>query len=143
MSTTRKTTDTIVIHHSATPWGVYTPVTTIAQWHKARGFDTIGYHYVVQPNGIVEVGRKETLVGAHARGINSRSIGICLVGTFHTVADIHPDQLVAVRTLIQEIQDRYGGELNVIGHRDVPGGTPTECPGFNVRELMTWERACS
>ena len=57
----------LVVHCSATPEGRDYTVDDITRWHKARGFDTIGYHYVVYRNGEVHVGRPEYVQGAHAR----------------------------------------------------------------------------
>jgi N-acetylmuramoyl-L-alanine amidase len=75
----RKVTNRVIFHHSLSASG---SVEEITKWHQARGFDTIGYHYVIQPNGFVEVGRDVEEVGAHASGENSDSIGICLIGDF-------------------------------------------------------------
>lgn len=52
----------------------------IKQWHLKRGFTTIGYHFVIGYDGVVEEGRELSKIGAHAFGFNSDSIGICLLG---------------------------------------------------------------
>ncbi|EGP03147.1 N-acetyl-anhydromuranmyl-L-alanine amidase [Pasteurella multocida subsp. gallicida str. Anand1_poultry] len=90
----------IVIHCSATQNGkplrnkAHTAAQVIDRWHAERGFKRtfsnftqfnshlkhIGYHYVIDTDGTVETGRKVGEVGAHVKGHNQQSIGICLVG---------------------------------------------------------------
>jgi N-acetylmuramoyl-L-alanine amidase len=52
----------------------------IRGWHKAKGWKDIGYHYVIRRNGEQEKGREDNVMGAHVRGHNSTSLGICLIG---------------------------------------------------------------
>ena len=72
--------DTIIIHCSATRAGQNITAADIDCWHRARGFWSIGYHYVIRLDGTIEPGRDVTLDGAHCMGWNQRSIGICYVG---------------------------------------------------------------
>ena len=76
----RKSTKQIILHCSATREGQDIKAKTIREWHKQRGFEDIGYHYVIDLDGSVEKGRDEKMVGAHCSGQNSDSIGICYVG---------------------------------------------------------------
>ncbi|MDE6296543.1 MAG: N-acetylmuramoyl-L-alanine amidase, partial [Muribaculaceae bacterium] len=62
--------DKIILHCSATPEGRMVTVNDIRAWHKARGFRTIGYHYVVYLDGSVHGGRAVEEVGAHCLGEN-------------------------------------------------------------------------
>lgn len=55
-------------------------VADIRRWHKARGFVDVGYHYVVYLDGSVHEGRPLAQVGAHCRGHNAHSVGVCYVG---------------------------------------------------------------
>ena len=70
----------IIIHCSATPEGREVNAETIDRWHRERGFSMIGYHYVIGLNGQIEEGRPEKMVGAHCKGHNGESIGICYIG---------------------------------------------------------------
>lgn len=79
----RKITE-IIVHCSATPEGKDYTVSDITRWHKARGFKTIGYHYIVYRDGSVHEGRKESGVGAHCYGHNRNSIGVCYIGGLAT-----------------------------------------------------------
>ena len=65
-----------VIHHTASH---DVSAKTIDQWHKERGWDGIGYHYVIRANGVVENGRPIWKKGAHAKGRNGQ-VGIVLTG---------------------------------------------------------------
>ena len=70
----------LVWHCSATPEGRPVSVETIRQWHKARGWSDIGYHYVVHLDGKVEEGRPISKIGAHVKGHNTGSVGCVYVG---------------------------------------------------------------
>lgn len=78
----------IIVHCSATAEGKDFKAADIDRWHKERGFGAkyggktyhIGYHYVIDLNGLVETGRPEELTGAHCKGHNSLSIGVCYIG---------------------------------------------------------------
>ena len=70
----------IVIHCAATPEGRNVSVDDIRRWHvDERGWSDIGYHWVVELNGDLKQGRKEYKSGAHAKGWNGKSIGVCYV----------------------------------------------------------------
>ena len=70
----------IIVHCTATPEGKDFSVADIDRWHRARGFDGIGYHYVVCRDGSVHKGRDVAKSGAHCKGHNAGSIGVCYVG---------------------------------------------------------------
>ncbi len=72
--------DKIIIHCSATKAKMNIGAKEITAWHKRRGFNTIGYHLVVNRSGKQELGRKISKIGAHCKGQNKNSLGICLVG---------------------------------------------------------------
>ena len=75
-----RTINEIIVHCTATPEGKDYTVEDITRWHKERGFKTIGYHYVVYRDGSVHEGRTLADVGAHCKGHNAHSIGVCYVG---------------------------------------------------------------
>lgn len=139
----------IVIHHSA---GHDSP--GAADFHSIRayhihgnGWRDIGYHFVVEKvsaihSPLVIVGRGLHEAGAHAKGANGDSIGVCLVGDFTAEAPAR-EMLVAAARLCASLleagivhrNDRTIEET-VVGHRTA-GLTPTECPGdaFPMAEL--------
>ena len=70
----------IIIHCSATPEGRDISAATINNWHKQRGWSGIGYHYVIKIDGSIEYGRDINKTGAHVKGHNKGSIGLCYIG---------------------------------------------------------------
>jgi hypothetical protein len=73
----------IIVHHSASN-GKTTAPEDIQKWHLARGMKNIGYHYLVDYDGILSQGRDEEQIGAHCKGKNINSLGICVIGNFET-----------------------------------------------------------
>ena len=69
----------IIVHCSATPEGKDYSIDTIRKWHLQRGFADIGYHYIIYRDGSIHTGRDESVIGAHCKGHNSNSIGVCYI----------------------------------------------------------------
>lgn len=152
----REDIDAIVIHCSATRAGQDVRAADIDKWHKERGFAMIGYNYVIDLDGTVEVGRPLSRDGAHCntagtsgRSYNRHSIGICYVGGLDKngkPADTRtPEQKRALRDLVYKLMDAYPNIVEVIGHRDAspdrnkdgkitPNEWIKECPCFSVRD---------
>ena len=112
--------DEIIIHCSATPEGKDFTVEDIRKWHKQRGFNDIGYHYVIYRNGSIHAGRPVAQAGAHCRGHNANSIGICYIGGLakngKTPKDTRTEaQKVAIEQLLKELHNRYPN-ATVHGH---------------------------
>jgi len=117
----RSKTEMIVLHHSAS---AVATVETIHALHLLNGYGGIGYHYLVRKDGSIWRGRPENVVGAHSKGNNLYSIGICFEGNFEN-EEMGEAQVVAGVELIKDILSRYG-ELEIVGHRDLQA---TACPG--------------
>jgi len=79
---------------------------TIDRWHKERGFDQIGYHYVIKKSGTIEVGRSEDVIGAHCRGHNTGSLGVCIIGRYKFTKE----QIKSLTWLQKEIEATHGIE---------------------------------
>ena len=125
----------IIVHCSATKPAQVVTVDTIRRWHLARGFKDIGYHYVIYQDGTVHVGRPEHVVGAHASGHNSRSIGVCYIGGLNEQTgkpeDTRTDaQRAALLGLLVELKQKYPG-AKIYGHRDFAAKA---CPCFDARK---------
>ena len=73
----------IVIHHSVT--SINTTFEQIRQMHLDKGWSDIGYHKVIDYNGIVYQGRKDSVIGAQAFGLNQESLGILCIGNFEEI----------------------------------------------------------
>ncbi len=126
--------DTIIVHCSATPEGKDFTVADIDRWHRERGFDRIGYHYVVYRDGTVHPGRPVSLAGAHCRGHNAHSIGVCYIGGLaadgKTAKDTRtPAQRAALAALLRDLLRDYPG-ARIYGHCDFAAKA---CPSFDAR----------
>lgn len=140
--------DAIVVHCSATREGQDVRASDIKKWHLERGFNDIGYHYVIDLDGTIEVGRKLHKNGAHCntaglsgRIYNSHSIGICYVGGLDKHGKAKdtrtPAQKVAMQSLIHNLVMEYP-IVEVIGHRDAS----TDKNGDGVISQNEWVKAC-
>jgi N-acetyl-anhydromuramyl-L-alanine amidase AmpD len=110
-------------------------VAEIRRWHvQQHGWRDIGYHWVIDRDGSVAPGRRETVIGAHVEGHNRGTIGICLLGGFGTLADnmfamnFTTAQAAAMRRLVADIKVRTAIR-KVSGHNDY---SAKACPGFRV-----------
>jgi len=119
----------IVIHCSDTPAGRNDNVKDIRRWHLARGWSDVGYHYVITLDGTIQEGRKEDIVGAHASGYNSNSIGVCYIGGKEGDTRT-PEQKTSLVYLIGYLKNKYK-EATVYGHRDI---SSKPCPQFDAKE---------
>ena len=140
----------VILHCSATPEGKDYSVSTIRQWHLQRGFSDIGYHYVISNDskGTVNVGRSETIAGAHCTGHNSYSIGICYVGGLakdgKTAKDTRTEvQKQSLYQLVDDIITKYGLSINDVHcHNEYANKA---CPCFKIgdfrKEFLEWKQS--
>lgn len=70
----------VILHCSATPEGKDFKAKDIRKWHKEKGWQDIGYHYVIDLDGTIEPGRDIDKIGAHCLNHNANSIGVCYIG---------------------------------------------------------------
>lgn len=102
----------ITVHCSATAANQNVDAARIRQWHLAKGWLDIGYHWVITRNGHIETGRPAEQIGAHVKGANQGNLGICLIGGCD--AQQHPQdnftlaQRKALFHLISQLQTQYG-----------------------------------
>ena len=124
----------IIIHCSATLIGKNYTVEDIDKWHKAKGWKGIGYHYVIYLDGSVHKGRPEEEIGAHCKGHNSNSIGICYIGgldEFGEPEDTRTDkQKEALIVLLKALKAKYP-DATIHGHREFAAKA---CPCFDAKE---------
>tara|TARA_R110001632_G_scaffold59062_3_gene143680 strand:+ start:7399 stop:7824 length:426 start_codon:yes stop_codon:yes gene_type:complete len=125
----------IILHCSATREGQDISTETIKGWHvNDRGWSDIGYHYIVLLDGTVDQGRPVKRQGAHVRGYNKDSIGVCYVGGLD--ADMNPKdtrtdlQKDSLTELISYLMDSYE-DATLHGHNEF---SSKACPSFNVEE---------
>jgi len=124
----------IVVHCSATPPDMYVDKAMIDRWHKERGWSGCGYHYVIKRDGQIELGRPIEKIGAHVKGHNKTSIGICYCGGVDgemkeqdNRSDSQKESLLLLIMLLKNIFP----EAVVHGHRDF---STKFCPSFDATE---------
>lgn len=125
----------IIVHCSDSRVDAGITAVDIKRWHVARGFETIGYHYVINPDGSIAFCRSTQFVGAHAVGFNHSSIGVCYIGGRDS-----QNLLADTRTYAQKVSLLYTFLLifhefphieGILGHNDV---SVKFCPCFNAKE---------
>ena len=131
----------VIIHCSATPEGRDYTVADIDRWHRERGFNEIGYHYVVYRDGSVHTGRDVAKIGAHCKGQNANSIGICYIGGLDAngkAKDTRTEaQKRALRVLVAKLVKEYPIK-EILGHRD----TSPDTDGDGIVEPHEWTKMC-
>ena len=115
--------DLIVIHCSATKETARLTPLALDRMHRQRGFNGCGYHYYIERDGKINSMRPSEKVGAHARGYNAHSLGICYEGGLDRngrAADTRTErQKVSLRALVKVLRQLYPTINRVVGHRDL------------------------
>jgi len=122
----------IIIHCSATPEGRDISANTIDQWHKERGWSGIGYHYVIKIDGSIEYGRDINKTGAHVKGYNKGSIGLCYIGGCDSDMNAKDtrtlEQKESLLLLLKTLKKMHPN-ATIHGHNDFASKA---CPSFNA-----------
>lgn len=110
----------------------------IGAWHRERGFNEIGYHFVIRRDGSRETGRNINAVGAHVVGYNHKSVGICLVGGVSRDSktpenNFTKEQWATLNITLHELHEEFPRAV-IVGHRDLDAGKA--CPSFSVSEYV-------
>ena len=125
-----------IIHCSYTKPSMDIGFDEIDAWHKARGWNGCGYHYIIRRNGDLENGRGIAKQGAHTSGHNAESIGICLVGGMlkngGSDCNFTMAQYETLSILWSELGIKYPG-IKLSAHRDY---SDKECPCFDANALL-------
>lgn len=120
----------IIIHCADTLAGMDIGAAEIREWHtRERGWRDIGYHYVIRRNGVIEKGRADSVQGAHTKGQNANSLGICLVGGAGGECNFTGAQWAALSSLVKTLQVQHAA-ASVHGHNEF---SEKQCPCFDAR----------
>lgn len=153
--------DNIIVHCSDSLWGC---AREIRQWHLARGFADIGYHFVIlngvptfnheknmhrvpSLDGSIECGRyldddgfiSDVEVGAHTLGYNDHSVGVCLIG----VHDFTAKQMETLQRLLSDLSIAYHVPAeNILGHCETASGKAEgkTCPNLDMQKVRDFKR---
>lgn len=131
----------IVVHCSATREDCTLSPEALDLMHRRRGFNGTGYHYYIRKDGTVHLTRPVERIGAHVKGFNANSIGVCYEGGLDCrgrPADTRtPAQKDSLLLLIHQLQQRFPS-CRVCGHRDLS----PDLNGNGEIEPEEWIKAC-
>lgn len=123
-----------IVHCSATPEGRSHTLADFRQWHVAgNGWSDIGYHFIIDIDGTIYPARPIQSAGAHVKGHNADSIGVCYVGGVG--ADMKPkdtrtaEQKESLNKLLTYLAYSFGAPIS--GHNDYTGAKA--CPSFKAK----------
>lgn len=150
----KRAVDRIIVHCSATRpgWMADAPlaaqIAEIRRWHtdpvpRGRGWSDIGYHILIGRTGEVALGRPLERTGAHTRGHNTGSIGVCLIGGHGSAATdafaehFTPEQDASLRSVLFNLYQEAGRPLAIHGHNEFAAKA---CPGFTVSDWLAQTR---
>ena len=120
--------------------------------YKGNGWDNIGYHYVIlngwlhrnrynrRYNGYIETGRpldEDHIIdagekGAHVKGHNVNSVGICLIGQSGQFTD---EQLISSLQIIYSLEEQLLS-INIFQHSDL-NPKKSFCAGLDIEKLKS------
>ena len=127
----------LVVHCSATRCNVSFPVERLRECHLQRGFRDIGYHFYITRDGVLHHCRPVSEIGAHVRGFNRHSIGICYEGGLDEngrPADTRTTaQRFALLDLLTILKHQYP-EAQILGHYQLSATIHKACPCYDPRK---------
>ena len=128
--------DEVIVHCSATGIHQDFDVSDIDRWHRERGFNGCGYHFYIKLSGQLQVGRDIEKAGAHCKGHNSNTVGVCFEGglmeDMKTPWSKPTDNQMVTWGRLHDYFNRNIGVVKVSGHYQYSTKT---CPNFNINLL--------
>lgn len=130
----KKKLEGIILHCTATKADQSVTVKSIRSWHKARGWDDIGYHFVIGTKGELWAGRSMDYQGAHTKGHNN-AIGVAYCGGVDKYGQpedtMTEKQEATFLRLVDTLRGIFGADTKVMGHNEF---SSKACPSFDVVE---------
>ena len=120
----------LIVHCSDTDDNIDIGAAEIHKMHLDFGWDGIGYHKIIKKTGLIENGRPEFWQGAHVKGLNNKSLGVCLIGRKNFTID----QFNALETILLNWKKKYPWS-HIQGHRDSTI-TDKTCPNFDLSTFL-------
>lgn len=120
----------LVVHCSDTDDNDNIGAKEIHQLHLSFGWDGIGYHKIIQKNGLIEMGRPEFWIGAHVFEHNQESLGVCLIGK----DKFTKNQFNSLKIILRDWKVKYP-QAKIVGHCDFDNTNKT-CPNFNLKKWL-------
>ena len=134
-----RTINEIILHCSATKEGKHFDAEDIRVWHvNGNGWSDIGYHFVILLDGTIEHGRPIEKMGAHVKGRNRNSVGVCYIGGLDE--DGKPKDTMteaqekSFEDIVKSIRLIFGKDITIHGHNEF---SSKACPSFKVHKKFT------
>lgn len=128
---------TAIIHCAYTPPEMDIGAAEIDVWHRERGFSGIGYHHVVRRSGATEAGRALNRQGAHCKGHNKGTWGVCLVGGKSRGGECEDNftsqQFMSLLSILR-VYRGINSKLEIVGHNHF--APDRGCPCFDWQEWL-------
>lgn len=122
----------IIIHCSATPPNMDVDADIVNEWHLENGWSGIGYHFFIKRDGRIEIGRPLEKSGAHTKGHNKSSVGICYAGGVDEDMCFEDnrtsEQKSSLLVLLLLLKNIFPDSV-IHGHRDF---SDKDCPSFDA-----------
>lgn len=118
----------VFIHCSASNNPDHDDVSVIRQWHKEKGWNDVGYHFFIQHDGNIQLGRDIEITPAAQSGNNAHTIAICLSGLDNFIQS----QFDSLKDLCRDINKRIP-DATFHGHREVANKS---CPNFAYKTVL-------
>lgn len=118
----------IVLHHSAGRGSIE----NVDKMHRERGYTCIGYHYYITRDGELHGGRPIEYIGAHAKGHNKNTIGICLEGDFRK-DEPTDEQIQLLGLIVKHLMINVPTIKTIYNHRDL---CKTLCPVIDLKSKV-------
>lgn len=128
---------TIAIHHSLTRQGLGgSNAESYARYHvDSLGWPSIGYSYVIEPDGTIKFCNDIELRTYHVGDHNNYAVGICLTGDFRYEQPTAA-QKESLRNLVNALQKTYPHLKYIKGHNEFPGYASKQCPVFDYKAVL-------
>ena len=130
----------IVLHHSGNI-GEKDPK-EIENLHMVKkGYDDVGYHYMVHPKGKIYEGRRIYHKGSHVMKANTGKIGILLMGDYDEQwwdfdDTLNKSHIAVVNTLITTLKSLFPTIRRLGGHKEFLPNKGYTCPGNLIMDKV-------
>ncbi len=121
----------LIVHCSDTDNDKRIGAIDIHKMHLGFGWNGIGYHKIILRCGEIENGRPEYWIGAHVKGKNDVSLGVCLIGK----DQFTKEQFISLKKILSKWKLQFP-KAKIIGHYNT-GNTDKTCPNFDV---ISWSK---
>lgn len=124
------------LNYPSVDWNApFTDAASITKFHvEHHGWSDNGYHWIIREDGAIEAGRPESVCGAHCKGHNKNSLGICLITQSHSGRVTLPAVLSMRKLIWHKLREHNLSPKDVYCHNNFD--STRACPGFRRKYLL-------